>query len=168
MRRTLGGFTLLTALALTGCVDTEAAPPPPPLPSNSSPAVPAPPSSDNFIQGLWTNQVEGRNKPLITPKHVVALVGNDIHAWGTNGSEIWTHHIPVVDDSTEVSRILRLVPSIMADEAMPRLVTVEIQIKMEAPYSDDTKNFITYDLETGNTIASSNMLTAALGTPPAP
>lgn len=167
MRHTVGGIAILTVLALSGCVDTEAAPQPP-RPSNNSQTIPAALFSDNFIQGLWTNQVEGRNKPLITPKHVVALVGNDIHAWGSHGREAWTHQIPVFDGSAEVSRTLRLVPSIMGDEATTSLVTVEIQSRIEAPYSDDAKNFITYDLETGDTIASSNMLATGVDTPPAP
>lgn len=167
MRRTFGGITLLTALALTGCVDTEAAPPPS-EPSNGSPAIPAPASSDNFSQGLWTNEVDGRNKPLITPKHVVALVGNDIYAWGPNGQEAWKHQIPDFNDSTETSRTLRLIPDLMGDEAIPSAVAVVSQIEVEAPYTDDTENFIAYDLETGDTIASSNMLATGVDAPPSP
>lgn len=167
MRRTFGSITLLTTLALTGCVDTEAAPPPP-EPSNGSPAIPAPASSDNFLQGIWTNEVEGRNKPLITPKHVVALVGNDIYAWSANGKEAWKHQIPDFDDSIETSRALRLAPSNMGDEAMPSSVTVVSQLEVEAPYTDDTENFIAYDLETGNTIASSNMLATGVDASPSP
>ena len=163
MRRTFGGITALTALALTGCMPIDAAPPSP-ASSNPAPELPALPGSDAFGQGLWTPQVQGPNKPLITPNHVIALVGNDIHAWGANGIEAWSRPLPVFDDSTKSAPILRLVSP--TAEGVPTTVAVIIHGKTEAEglsYADYTENFIVFDLETGSTIASSQMLSADAG-----
>lgn len=152
MRRTLAGITIFSALALSGCVDLNAVPPTSES-SNTAPEVPTLPTArDSFMQGLWSEQVEGRNKPLVTPNHVVALVGDNISAWGPNNGKNWTHPIPVFDDSTETRRTIRWAP--------PSVVGVIVHGVAEAegdPYPDYTENFIAFDIETGNVIASSTV-----------
>ncbi len=152
MRRTLAGITILSALALSGCVDINATPPTSES-SNTAPKVPAlPTAGDSFVQSLWSEQVEGRNKPLVTPNHVVALVGDNISAWGSSNGKDWTHTIPVFDDSTETRRTIRWAP--------PSVVSVIVHGKAETEgdsHPDDTENFIAFDIETGNVIASSTV-----------